>query len=66
MKESDRISVCERTEHDGEEVTLRHIRTGDLGKSCGCIREGGTILVRLSDGNLDSWDPSECEEIGVM
>lgn len=63
MREREHISVCERTEHDGEEVTLKNLTTGDLAKTCGCTRDGGTIQVRLSDGSLDSWNPEECEEI---
>jgi hypothetical protein len=63
MKESGHIAVCERTERKEERVKLRNIRTDETGFTFGCTIEGQTIQVELENGELDSWDPADCEEI---
>lgn len=63
MKESQHESVCQRTDRKEEKVRLKNLRTGEMGWSVGCTTEGGTIQVALDNGELDSWDPKECEEV---
>ena len=63
MKESHHIKVCERTERKEERVKLRNVRTGEIGLTFGCTIEGQTIQVELDNGDLDSWEPTDCEEI---
>lgn len=63
MKESQRVGVCNRTERKEEQVKLRNLKTGEIGMTFGCTEEGGTIQVRLENGQLDSWNPAECEEV---
>jgi|PlaIllAssembly_1097288.scaffolds.fasta_scaffold67579_3 hypothetical protein len=63
MKESQHIKVCERTERKEERVKLRNVRTGEIGLTFGCTIEGQTIQVELDNGDLDSWEPTDCEEI---
>lgn len=55
--------VCYRTEQREEHVTLRNIRTGDIGYSMGCTYEGNTIQVKLQNGERDSWMKDECVEV---
>jgi hypothetical protein len=62
MKESQHVDVCERTERKEERVRLRNLKTGQTGLTFGCTNEGGTIQVELESGELDSWDPADCEE----
>ena len=63
MKESQHIKVCERTERKEERVKLRNVRTGEIGLTFGCTIEGQTIQVELENGEFDSWEPTDCEEI---
>jgi len=63
MKENQYNAVCNRTEHKEDHVRLRNTRTGAIGFSFGCTQEGGTIQVRLENGELDSWESGECEEL---
>ena len=63
MKESEHVAVCNRTERKDEPVRLKNLKTGETGLSFGCTLEGGTIQVKLENGQLDSWDPADCEEI---
>jgi hypothetical protein len=63
MKESQHIGVCERTDRKEERVRLKNLKTGEVGLTFGCTLEGGTIQVELENGQLDSWDPADCEEI---
>ena len=63
MKESQHIKVCERTERKEERVKLRNVRTGEIGLTFGCTIEGQTIQVELDNGEFDSWEPTDCEEI---
>ncbi len=62
MKESECVTVCQRTERKDERVKLRNVRTGESGLSFGCTIEGQTIQVELENGDLDSWEPADCEE----
>ncbi|AAR33412.2 hypothetical protein KIP69_00470 [Geobacter sulfurreducens] len=62
MKEQDRTAVCNRTEHKEENVRVRNVKTGEIGFTFGCTEEGGTIQVRLTNGQLDSWVAADCEE----
>lgn len=55
--------VCYRTEQRDEQVTLQNLRTGVIGHSFGCTYEGGTVQVRLDNGELDSWPKEECSEV---
>ncbi len=64
MRESQHVDVCERTERKDERVRVRNIRTGAVGLTFGCTPEGETIQVELESGELDSWSPDECEEVG--
>lgn len=63
MKEFQHSAVCARTEHKEERVRLRNLKTGEIGLTFGCTIEGQTIQVELENGEFDSWDPSDCEEI---
>lgn len=63
MKERERVSVCERTEHKEERVKIRNRQTGEIGYSSFCTEEGGTIQVELENGQLDSWVATDCEEL---
>ncbi|OGU15119.1 MAG: hypothetical protein A2076_14305 [Geobacteraceae bacterium GWC2_53_11] len=54
--------VCYRTEQQDEHVPLSNLRSGQLGYSFGCTREGVTVQVRLVNGELDSWSREECVE----
>jgi len=62
MKESQHVDVCERTERKDERIRLKNMKTGQIGLTFGCTSEGGTIQVELETGELDSWDPADCEE----
>jgi len=63
MKESQHVEVCERTERKEERVRLRNLKTGEIGLTFGCTLGKGNIQVELENGQLDSWDPTDCEEI---
>lgn len=63
MRESQYTDVCDRTERKDERVKLRNIKTGQIGLTFGCTMEGETIQVELENGQLDSWEPTECEEL---
>ena len=63
MRESQYTEVCDRTERKDERVTLRNTKTGQIGLTFGCTMEGETIQVELENGQLDSWEPAECEEL---
>jgi hypothetical protein len=63
MIKSQHIKVCERTERKEERVKLRNNRTGEIGLTFGCTIEGQTIQVELANGEFDSWEPADCEEI---
>lgn len=63
MKEFEHVNVCERTERKEERVKLRNLKTGDIGLTFGCTESGETIQVELENGQLDSWDPVDCEEL---
>lgn len=54
--------VCYWTEQREEKVLLRNLKNGELGYSFGCTQAGETVQVRLANGELDSWDRSECVE----
>ncbi|MSN26146.1 MAG: hypothetical protein GJV46_09790 [Geobacter sp.] len=62
MRATEYQKVCYWTEQRDEAVTLRNIRTGAIGVSFGCTNEGETVQVRLENGELDSWERSECSE----
>lgn len=62
MKTSQYESVCYRTEQREEPVRLRNLRTGVKAVSLGCTHAGETVQVRLDNGELDSWERSECAE----
>jgi formylmethanofuran dehydrogenase subunit C len=63
MRESQYTEVCDRTERKDERVKLRNIKSGQIGLTFGCTMEGETIQVELENGQLDSWEPAECEEL---
>ncbi|WP_298271167.1 hypothetical protein [Geobacter sp.] len=63
MKESEHVQVCQRTERKEERVKLRNMKTGEIGLTFGCTEAGETIQVQLENGQLDSWDPADCEEV---
>lgn len=65
MKESEHVQVCERTERKEERVKLRNTKTGEIGLTCFCTEAGETIQVELENGQLDSWDPVDCEEVSA-
>lgn len=54
--------VCYRTEQREENVPLLNIKNGQLGYSFGCTEAGETIQVKLTNGELDSWERSDCTE----
>ncbi len=58
--------VCYWTEQREEQVRMRNVKTGEIGYSFGCTYEGGTVQVRLVNGELDSWSKDECEEIQMV
>lgn len=62
MKTAEYSKVCYRTEQRDEPVLLRNIKTGERGMSFGCTNAGETVQVRLNNGELDSWERSECAE----
>ena len=55
--------VCYRTEQRDEGVVLKNMKTGETGVSFGCTFAGETVQVRLDNGELDSWESTECSEI---
>lgn len=62
MKRSEYDRVCYRTEQRDESVILRNKKTGKLGFSFGCTNAGDTVQVRMTNGELDSWELNECSE----
>lgn len=62
MTASSYDKVCNWTERREESVTLRNLKSGQIGYSFGCTREGATIQVRLATGELDSWSRFDCAE----
>jgi len=62
MKTTQYESVCYRTEQREEPVRLRNLRTGVTAVTFGCTHAGETVQVRLDNGELDSWERSECAE----
>ncbi len=63
MRASQYTDVCDRTERKDERVKLRNSKSGQIGLTFGCTMEGETIQVELENGQLDSWEPAECEEL---
>lgn len=63
MREQKFQQVCYRTEQRDEGVVLINLKTGEKGVSFGCTFSGETVQVRLENGELDSWERSECSEI---
>lgn len=63
MKGTNYDTVCYRTEQREEQVSLRNVKTGEIGYSFGCTYEGGTVQVRLENGGLDSWRKEDCVEV---
>jgi len=55
--------VCYRTEQQEESVALRNLKTGQIGYTFGCTREGETVQVKLANGELDTWSRDECTEV---
>lgn len=53
--------VCYRTEQREEEVPILNVNNQELGFSFGCTQAGETLLIRLKDGELDSWSRDDCE-----
>lgn len=62
MKTAQYDKVCYWTEQRDEPVLLRNLITGETGVSFGCTQAGETVQVRLSNGELDSWERIECTE----
>ena len=62
MRRSQYDQVCYKTEQREEKVTLRNTKTGARGYSFGCTYSGETVQVRLTNGELDSWNRDECVE----
>ena len=62
MKTTQYDKVCYRTEQRDEPVRLVNLRTGEEGVSFGCTMAGETVQVRLDNGELDSWERTECSE----
>jgi len=62
MKTTQYDKVCYWTEQRDEPVRLRNLRTGTKAVSLGCTYAGETVQVRLENGELDSWERSECVE----
>jgi len=50
------------TEQRDEPVQLTNIVTGERGITFGCTNAGETVQVRLTNGQLDSWERIECAE----
>lgn len=63
MAQSTYEKVCYRTQQQDEFVSLRNIKTGEIGRSFGCTIEGTTVQVLLQNGALDSWSWNECTEV---
>lgn len=55
--------VCYRTEQREEQVSLRNLKSGEIGYSFGCTYDGSTVQVRLANGELDSWSKDDCVEM---
>lgn len=55
--------VCYQTEQQDESVPLRNNKTGQIGYTFGCTKEGETVQVKLSNGELDTWSRDECTEV---
>jgi hypothetical protein len=54
--------VCYRTEQRDESVPLLNMKNGQMGFSFGCTEAGETVQVKLTTGELDSWQRNECVE----
>ena len=54
--------VCYRTEQREESIPLRNVKNGNIGYSFGCTQAGETVQVKLTNGELDSWNRNECTE----
>lgn len=63
MKAREYDKVCYWTEQRDEPVRLVNLRDGTESTSFGCTYAGETIQVRLDNGDLDSWERTECTEI---
>ena len=63
MKTQNYEQVCYRTEQRDEAVMLKNLKTGEKGVSFGCTLAGETVQVRLENGELDSWERTECSEM---
>ena len=63
MKGTQYDKVCYRTEQRDEPVTLKNLKSGEIGQSFGCTYEGETVQVRLQSGQLDSWRKDDCVEV---
>jgi hypothetical protein len=63
MKGTQYDKVCYWTEQREEPVALRNLKSGEVGYSFGCTYEGGTVQVKLENGELDSWRQEECVEV---
>lgn len=55
--------VCYQTEQQDESVPLRNIKTGQIGYTFGCTKEGETVQVKLANGEFDTWSRDECTEV---
>jgi len=62
MKRSEYERVCYMTEQRDEKVSLRNLKSGKVGYTFGCTKEGETVQIKLVDGGLDSWSRDECVE----
>lgn len=62
MKTAQYEKVCYWTEQREEPVLLENLKTGARGVSFGCTLAGETVQVRLTNGELDSWERAECAE----
>jgi hypothetical protein len=63
MKGSQYDKVCYWTEQRDENLPLRNQRTGEVGFTFGCTKEGATVQVKLENGELDSWRKEDCVEL---
>ena len=63
MKALEYDKICYWTEQREDRLLLRNMLTGQLAFSVGCTREGETVQVRLTNGELDSWLREECTAV---
>jgi len=63
MKALEYDKICYWTEQREDRLLLRNMLTGQLAFPVGCTREGETVQVRLTNGELDSWLREECTEV---